>query len=224
MTQKHHMDLERSGTFIIRINPAGGRRTAQKDPLSKTTDTGHISANQSKSFEWSDLTGRVVVKAWPGNIPRDARDGLRITAGWPVVVDDRLTGHLISEPPYYKPGGLYKPATTSLPLRKGQRKRTARHLHDTADGHRRRLDKKNLDKLISKHVENAFNNPKPPAAISGTGATNPSLIERQAAYRELIAAREDNPVFSIVDRDRLINAVNRLPTMNTYVALQVHGL
>ena len=43
-------------------------------------------------------------------------------------------GRLISEPPYYKPGGLYKPATTSLPLRKGRRKRTARHLHDTADG------------------------------------------------------------------------------------------
>ena len=132
-------------------------------------------------------------------------------------------GRLFSDPPYYKPGGLYKPATTSLPLRKGRRKRTARYLHDTADGHRRRLDKKNIDKLISKHVENAFNNPKPPAAISGTGATNPSLIERQAAYRELIAARDDNPAFSIVDRDRLVDAVNRLPTMNTYVALQVHG-
>ena len=63
----------------------------------------------------------------------------------------------------------------------------------------------------------------PPAAISGTGATNPSLIERQAAYRELIAARDDNSAFSIVDRDRLIDAVNRLPTMNTFVALQVHG-
>ena len=87
------MDLERSGTFIIRINPAGGRRVAQKDPLSKTTDTGHISANQSKSFEWTDLTGRVVVKAWPVNIPRETRDGLRITAGCPVVVDDRLAGH-----------------------------------------------------------------------------------------------------------------------------------
>ena len=581
------MDLERSGTFIIRINPAGGRRTAQKDPLSKTTDTGNISANQSKSFEWSDLTGRVVVKAWPGNIPRDARDGLRITAGWPVVVDDRLTGHyakveldrsglgtvrrdpyglhplyigrvrditlianrphlvaveierltgksaardqhfaawlafcgypigdrtgyedvrcvpfgatmridpdrgarfsftdapwllpamdiddswidriecelianlraavramghtprlqltggrdsrlvlalavragllqdveivthgkaetpdvivakdlatslgfrhtllkwddgvvyrhqlcshvgrvagavgctdssislskdgrialsgilgetlrtnlptragyqdlhsvvtgymagpsgkagilqqdaytaaltdgiqnllepaeqmarpedlfdayylqhrvrrwlsarperfadeffplyyppatelafqmdwrdrvagrihnaiidragrLISEPPYYKPGGLYKPATTSLPLRKGRRKRTTKYPHDTAGGYRQLLDKKNFDELILEHVENAFNNPKPPAAISGTGATNPSLIERQTAYRDLIAARDNNPVFSIVDRERLIDAVNRLPTMNTYVALQVHG-
>ena len=93
MIQKSHSDPEQSITFIIRINPAGGRRTAQKDPLSKTTDTGHISANQSKSFEWSDLTGRVVVKAWPGNTPREARDGLRITAGWPVVVDDRLAGH-----------------------------------------------------------------------------------------------------------------------------------
>ena len=581
------MDINRSGTFIIRINPAGGRRTAQNDPLSKTTDTGHISANQSKSFEWSDLTGRVVVKAWPGNTPRDARDGLRITAGWPVVVDDRLAGHyaqveldrsghgtvrqdpyglhplyigrvrditlianrphlvaveierltgksaerdqrcaawlafcsypignrtgyedvrcvpfgagvridpdhgarfsftdapwllpamdiddswidriecelianlraairamghtprlqltggrdsrlvlalavragllqdveivtlgragtpdaivakdlttslglrhtlskwddgvvnrhqlcshvgcvagavspidssislstdgrialsgilgetlrtnlpdragyqdlhsvvtgymagpsgkagilqqdaytaaltdgvrnllepaeqmarpedlfdayyiqhrvrrwlsarperfadeffplyyppatelafqmdwsdrvagrihntiieragrLISEPPYYKPGGLYKPATTSLPPLKGQRNRTARHLHDAADGHRRHLDKKNLDKLISKHVENAFNNTKQPTATAEGSATDPTLIRRRAAYRELIAAREDNPVFSIVDRDRLIDAVNRLPTMNTYVALQVHG-
>ena len=132
-------------------------------------------------------------------------------------------GRLISEPPYYKPGGLYKPATTSLPLRKGPRKRTARHLPDSADGNQRLLDKKSFDKLILKHVENAFNNPKPPAAISGTGTMNPSLIERQTAYRELIAARDDNPVFNIVERDRLIEAVNRLPTMNTYVALQVHG-
>ena len=93
MTQKHYIDPERSITFIIRINPAGGRRTAQKDPLSRTTDTGHISANQNKSFEWTDVTGRVVVKAWPVNIPREVRDGLRITAGWPVVVDDRLAGH-----------------------------------------------------------------------------------------------------------------------------------
>ena len=581
------MDLERSGTFIIRINPAGGRRTAQKDPLSKNTDPGHISAHQRKSFEWSDLTGRVVVKAWPGNIPREARDGLRITAGWPVVVDDRLAGHyakveldrsglgtvrqdpyglhplyigrvrgvtlianrpqliaveierltgksaardhrfaawlafsgypigdrtgyedvrcvpfgatmridpdhgarfsftdapwllpamdiddswidrieselianlraairamghtprlqltggrdsrlvlalavragllqdveivthgkadapdavvakdlttslglhhtllkwddgvvvrnqlcphvgrvagavspidsnislskdgrislsgllgetlrtnfpdrtgyqelhsvvtgylagpsgkagilqqdaytaalndgiqnllepaeqmarleelfdayylqhrvrrwlaarperfadeffplyhppatelafqmdwrdriagrihntiigragrLISGPPYYKPGGLYKPATTSLPLRKGRNERSAKNLYDTADGYQRSPDKEKLDKLISKHVENAFTNTKPPAAISGTGATDPSLARRQEAYRELIAARDDNPAFSIVDRDRLIDAVNRLPTMNTYVALQVHG-
>ena len=587
MTQKRHMDPERSATFIIRINPAGGRRTAQKDPLSKTTDTGHISANQSKSFEWSDLTGRVVVKAWPGNIPRDVRDGLQITAGWPVVVDDRLAGHyakveldqsghgtvrqdpyglhplyigrvrgitlianrpqlvaveierltgksaardqrfaawlaftgcpvgdrtgyedvrcvpfgagvriapdhgarfsftdapwqlpamdiddswidrieaelianlraairvmghtprlqltggrdsrlvlalavragllqdveivtngkadtpdaivakdlatslglrhtllkfgdgvvdrhqlcshvgrvagavgctdgstfvstdgrmtlsgfcgetlrthwpnipdyqdlhsvvtgymarppgkagilqqdaytaaltdgvrgilepaeqmagpedlfdayslqhrsrrwksarperfadkflplyyppatelafqmdwgdrvagrihntiieragrLISEPPYYKPGGLYKPATTSVPMRKGQRERTARYLYDTADGNQRLLDKKSFDKLILKHVENAFNNPKPPAAISGTGTMNPSLIERQAAYRELIASRDDNPVFNIVERDRLIEAVDRLPSLNSSIALQVHG-
>ena len=581
------MDLERSGTFIIRINPAGGRRVAQKDPLSKTTDTGHISANQSKSFEWTDLTGRVVVKAWPVNIPRETRDGLRISAGCPVVVDDRLAGHyaqveldrsgqgtvqqdpyglhplyigrvrdvtlianrpqlvaveierltgksaerdhcfaawlafigrpigdrtgyedvrcvpfgagvridpdhgaslsftdapwqlpamdiddscidriecelianlraaikamghtprlqltggrdsrlvlalavragllqdvdivtngkadtpdvivakdlatslglrhtllkwddgvvdrhrlcshvgrvagavgctdgstflskdgrmtlsgfygetlrthwpdipdyqdlqsvvtgylarpsgkagilqrdaytaaltdgvrgilepaeqvagpedlfdayslqhrnrrwlaarperfadkflplyyppatelafqmdwrdrvagrihntiieragrLFSDPPYYMPGGLYKPATTNLPMRKGQNKQTAKYLQDTVDGYQRRLDKKNIDELVLKHVENAFNNTKPPAAIAGACATDPSLIRRQEAYRELIAARDDNPVFSIVDRDRLIDAVNRLPTMNTYVALQVHG-
>ena len=581
------MDLERSGTFIIRINPAGGRRTTQKDPLSKTTDTGHISVHQSKSFEWSDLTGRVVVKAWPGNIPRDARDGLRITAGWPVVVDDRLAGHyaqvkldqsghgtvqqdpyglhplyigsvrgvtvianrpqlvaveierltgksaardqrfaawlafcgypigdrtgyedvrcvpfgatvridpdhgarfsftdapwllpamdiddswidrieselianlraairalghtprlqltggrdsrlvlalavragllqdveivtngkastpdvivakdlitslglrhtlskwndgvvvrrqlcphvsrvagavscidssislskdgrialsgllgetlrtnfpdrtgyqdlhsvvtgylagpsgkagilqqdaytaaltdgiqnllepakqmarleelfdayylqhrvrrwlaarperfadeffplyhppatelafqmdwrdrvagrihdtiieragrLISEPPYYKPGGLYKPATTSLPTRKGRNKPSAKELNDSAEEYQRSLDEENLDKLISKHVENAFNDTKQPSEIAGAFSADQSLSKRQEAYRELIAARDDNPVFSIVDRDRLIDAVNRLPTLNTYVALQVHG-
>ena len=581
------MDLERSGTFIIRINPAGGRRTAQKDPLSKTTDPGYISAHQRKLFEWSDLTGRVLVKAWPGNIPRDARDGLRITAGWPVVVDGRLAGHyaqveldrsglgtvrqdpyglhplyigsvrgvtlianrpqliaveierltgkiaardhrfaawlafcgypigdrtgyedvrcvpfgagvridpdhgarfsftdapwllpameiddswidrieselianlraairamghtprlqltggrdsrlvlalavragliqdveivtngkagtpdvivakdlttslglrhtlskwndgvvdrhrlcphvgrvagavgcidssislskdgrmslsgllgetlrtnlpnrtgyqdlhsvvtgylagpsgkagilqqdaytaaltdgiqnllepseqmvrledlfdayylqhrvrrwlaakperfadeffplyhppatelafqmgwrdrvagrihdtiidragrLISEPPYYKPGGLYKHAETSVPMRKGQRERTAGNLQDTADGYQRSLDKKNIDKLILKHVENTFNNTAQPAANAGARAMDPSEIKRQRAYRELIAARDDNPAFSIIDRDRLIDAVNRLPTLNSSVALQVHG-
>ena len=49
------------------------------------------------------------------------------------------------------------------------------------------------------------------------------MVKRQAAYRELIAARDDNPVFDLVDRDRLIDAVNRLPALNLHVALQVHG-
>ena len=132
-------------------------------------------------------------------------------------------GRLLSEPPYYKPGGLYKPATTSLPLQKGRGKRTAGHLYDSTGGYQRSLDKENLDKLISKHVENAFNNTKRPAATAEGCSTDPSLIRRQAAYRELISARDDNPVFNIVDRDRLIDAVNRLPTLNPYVALQVHG-
>ena len=587
MTQKRYEELDRSSTFIVRINPAGGRRTAQKYPLSKTTDTGHISTNQGKSFEWADLTGRVVVKAWPGNISRDAHGGLRITAGWPVAVEDRLAGHyarveldqhgygtvkqdpyglhplyigqvrgitlvanrphlvaveierltgksaerdqrcaawlafcgrpigdrtgyedvrcipfgaivridpargvkfsftdapwllpvtdidascidrieaelianlqaatramghtprlqltggrdsrlvlalavragllrdveivthgkagtpdaivakelatslglrhtllkwgdgvvnlheqcahvarvagavspidgsislskdgrmtlsgfhgetlrthwpdipdyqdlqsvvtgylsgpsgktgilhrdaytaaltdgiqsllepaeqmvrpedlfdaysiqhrvrrwlsarterladeflplyyppatelafqmdwgervagrihdtiieragrLLSEPPYYKPGGLYKPATTSLPMREERNKRIARNPDASTGDYQRSLDKKTLDKLISKHVEKAFNNTKPPAAVAEPRSTDSNLIERQEAYRELIAARDDNPAFDLVDRDRLIDAVNHLPALNPYVALQVYG-
>ena len=132
-------------------------------------------------------------------------------------------GRLISEPPYYKPGGLYKLATTSLPLRKERRKRTARHLHDTTDGHRQRLDKENLDKLILEHVENAFNNTEQPVATAVGCSADSNQIRRQEAYRDLIAARDNNPAFSIVDRNRLIDAVNRLPTLNSSVALQVHG-
>lgn len=132
-------------------------------------------------------------------------------------------GRLISEPPYYKPGGFYKPPTTYLPLRKGRHKRISRYLYDTAHGFLRRLDKRNFNKLILKQVEDAFNNIKRPSAITGTGATNPSLTRRQAAYRELITARDDNPVFGIVNRDCLIDAVNRLPTLNSSAALQVHG-
>ena len=132
-------------------------------------------------------------------------------------------GRLISEPPYYKPGGLYKPATTSLPTRKGRNKPSAKELNDSAEEYQRSLDEENLDKLISKHVENAFNDTKQPSEIAGAFSADQSLSKRQEAYRELIAARDDNPVFSIVDRDHLIDAVNRLPTLNPYVALQVHG-
>ncbi len=132
-------------------------------------------------------------------------------------------GRLLSQPPYYKPGGLYKPATISSPKREGQNKPGARKSNDNADGRERSLDKKSLDKLISKHVEKAFNNTKPPVATAEGCAADPNLIKRQAAYLELIAARDDNPVFDLVDRDRLINAVNRLPTLNPYIALQVHG-
>ena len=132
-------------------------------------------------------------------------------------------GRLISEPPYYKPGGLYKPATTSLPTRKGRNKPSAKELNDSAEEYQRSLDEENLDKLISKHVENAFNDTKQPSEIAGAFSADQSLSKRQEAYRELIAARDDNPVFSIVDRDHLIDAVNRLPTLNPNVALQVHG-
>ena len=132
-------------------------------------------------------------------------------------------GRLISEPPYYKPGGLYKHVETSVPTRHGQRERTAGYLQDTADGYQRSLDKKNIDKLILKHVENTFSNTAQPAANAEARATEPPDIKRQRAYRELIAARDDNPAFSIVDRERLIDAVNRLPTLNSSVALQVHG-
>ena len=132
-------------------------------------------------------------------------------------------GRLLSEPPYYKPGGLYRPSTTSLPAPEGQNKRTAGKRDDSAHGLQHSLDEKTLEKLISTHVENAFNNSEKPAATVERRATAPTLTRRQEAYRELIAARDDNPVFDLVDRDRLIDAVNRLPALNPYIALQVHG-
>ncbi|MDE0511815.1 MAG: hypothetical protein OXI88_08535 [Gammaproteobacteria bacterium] len=132
-------------------------------------------------------------------------------------------GRLLSEPPYYKPGGLYKPATISLPAQEGQNKRNAGNPDASGNGCQRGLDGKTLDKLISRHVENAFNDSKKPAATVECRTTDPNTVKRQEAYRELIAARDDNPVFDLVDRDRLIDAVNRLPTLNPYVALQVHG-
>ena len=132
-------------------------------------------------------------------------------------------GRLLSEPPHYKPGGLYKPATISLPAQDGQNKRNAGNPDASGNGYRRGLDGKTLDKLISEHVENAFNNSKTPAATVECRAPDPNMVKRQAAYRELIAARDDNPVFDLVDRDRLIDAVNRLPALNLHVALQVHG-
>ena len=149
---------------------------------------------------------------------------------WPDRVAGRIhdtiierAGRLLSEPPYYKPGGLYKPTTTSLSARKGRNKRNAGNPDASSNGYQRGLDGKTLDKLISRHVENAFNNSRKPAATVERHATDPNTVKRQAAYRELIAARDDNPVFDLVDRDRLIDAVNRLPALNLHVALQVHG-
>ena len=155
---------------------------------------------------------------------------LAFQMGWDNRVAGRIhdtiierAGRLISEPLYYKPGGLYKPATTSLPMHEGRNKPGARKSNDNAGGYERSLDKKTLDKLILQHVENALNDTKQPSEITGANSTDQSLSKRQAAYRELIAARDDNPVFDLVDRDRLIDAVNRLPTLDSSIALQVHG-
>ena len=53
---------------------------------------------------------------------------------------------------------------------------------------------------------------------------NQSPTIRQRAYRELISARDDNPIFEIVDRDRLIAAVDALQYLTDPAAQQqVHG-
>ena len=68
-------------------------RAAWKNPAADITGAGHESENDTVPFEWSDPTGRVVVKAWPDDVPRDERNGLHMTAGWPVALEDRLAGH-----------------------------------------------------------------------------------------------------------------------------------
>ncbi len=154
---------------------------------------------------------------------------LAFQMGWSERVVGRIhdtiierAGRLLSEPPYYKPGGFYKPVTTSSPLRKGRLKRTSKFLSDTAHGYLRLFDKTNFDKLIMEHVNNAFKNDNP-TAITGSDTVHPHLTKRQTAYLELIAARDNNPIFNMLDRERLIDAINCLPSINPYIASQIHA-
>ena len=88
--------VERLTVFVIRVRAAkSGRRPGLDSKSQHFTGTSHHVV-EGTPFEWSDPTGRVLVKVWPKSAAQLSDDGLRIDAGWPVKVSGRLAGHYSS--------------------------------------------------------------------------------------------------------------------------------
>ena len=135
-------------------------------------------------------------------------------------------GRWLCEPLYYKPGGFYKPEEVPEARRKSWRKRVAGRFRDTIAGGIRRLNYEPsgfYEPAVKKWLDDAFSNRRPLSTRTNSVPPDQSVTPRQRAYRELIAARDDNPIFEIVNRDRLIAAVDALQNLAGPAAREVHG-
>ena len=159
---------------------------------------------------------------------------LAFRMGWRARTAGRIhntiierAGNLVSKPLYYKPGGFYKPE--DIPEKRGQNRsnRVAGRVRKTIA---RRLARLRFEPgqfykpWVTEWLSVKFSNRRPIATGTGGGMRGKFPTIRQRVYRELIAARDDNPIFEIVDRDRLIAAVEALQSLTDPAAQQqVHG-
>lgn len=149
-------------------------------------------------------------------------------------------GRVISEPAYYKPGGYYKTSTTFLDSRNEAvsralvwRTRIARGVRDGILAKFTRLENASeasiysetdsqFKDLIASSVEHSLR--KSRLDLSCTmNAADLQFNRRQRNYRDLLFARDDNPAFSIFDRERLVEAVGALRHLDASAANEVHG-
>ena len=55
------------------------------------------------------------------------------------------------------------------------------------------------------------------------GHPDTETARRMSMYREIIAARDANPAFDVIDKPRLLSAIQALPTLQPHLAKQIHG-
>ena len=158
---------------------------------------------------------------------------LAFRMGWHARAAGRIhntiierAGSRVSEPSYYKPGGFYKVKETF--------EEPGQQFHQRGNGRFRNGIKKRLLHMgfdpghlyrpeAKKWLFDAFSKEGPISARARRGPQKDFLARRQQAYRELIAARDDNPIFEIVDRHRLIAGVDALHELTGPAAREVHG-
>ena len=158
---------------------------------------------------------------------------LAFRMGWRDRVAGRLhntiirrAGMQVSEPSYYKPGKFYKPESASKDTRQYLRHRAAGRLRDTAIGRIRRLYYESghlYESMVIKWLDELFAKKTPLPTRIHNGPSSNTLIRRQTAYREIIAARDQNPIFDIINQDRLVAAVGALQELPASAANEIHG-
>ena len=57
----------------------------------------------------------------------------------------------------------------------------------------------------------------------GRTTLTPQTARRVDLYLGIVGAHEDNPAFAVIDKERIVNAIQNLPAMNLSLAKQVHG-
>lgn len=133
------------------------------------------------------------------------------------------TGKVLSETPYYKPTGFYRTQTSYSPLTKKRRQRPIVRLFNRTRARPSRLTDRQRDTLIAKNVDRIFSELEPSRMAKRAQERQTVSEERKAAYRELVLARADNEAFEIIDRDRLIEAIDVLEQLDSFSFQEVHG-
>ena len=157
---------------------------------------------------------------------------LAFRMGWRARTAGRIhdaiierAGSLVSGPPYYKPGGFYKPEIPVEPSEEILRQQHPPRIRKRIVGRFLRPQRPPdalYQEAITKWISVAHEKRPQLSTVTGV-APEKSLSRRQLAYRELILARRDNAIFEFLDQDRLLKAVDALPNLSDPAASQVHG-
>ena len=142
-------------------------------------------------------------------------------------------GRAVSEPAYYKPGGFYRPEKIWSTSRNSWKRRIASYTYGVVSRGLRQQSSR-PDQIISadnvsRHealitkIVNGIRSTRSRLTGKGSEPRSQILVRRQAAYRELILARDDNPAFDVFDRERLLEAVDILHELDESSAGEVHG-
>ena len=132
-------------------------------------------------------------------------------------------GKVLSETPYYKPGGFYRTQTSYGSLTKRLRQRPIVRLFNRARARPCQLTDKQSHTLIAKTIDRTFSKLEPLPTAKRAKARQTISEKKKAAYRELVLTRSDNEAFDLIDRDRLIEAIDVLEQLDAFSFQEVHG-
>ena len=150
--------------------------------------------------------------------------------GWKTRRDGRIHdtiiargGKVLSKTPYYKPGGFYRTQTNYGSLTKRLRQRPIVRLFNRTRARPSQLTDKQSQTLVARTVDRTFSELRPLRTAKRAKERQTISQRKKAAYRELVLTRADNEAFEIIDRDRLIEAIEVLDQLDTFSFQEVHG-
>ena len=135
-------------------------------------------------------------------------------------------GKTISDAPYYKPGNHYRiQHTAPHPLRIVSKTdtqftdRTVRHDIRRLPGRATTL----LHNWVQQWITDRTIDRHSPMPHDHAPLYTNALQRRKSTYREIVHARESNPAFDILDRDRLLSTIDVLDRLPSSSANEIHG-
>ena len=158
---------------------------------------------------------------------------LAFRMGWRARAAGRIhnriierAGSRVSQPLYYKPGGFYQVKEIADEPDQEIHYRGAGRFRDSFARRLLHLGRDSVrlhEPAVTEWLSDVYSKERPLSIRTDGGLQHSFLPRQKDAYREPIAARDDNPIFEVIDRDRLIAAVHALHKLTGPAAREVHG-